>query len=91
MQLTTQYFEWSGAVLGLIGAVLLASNTSLSKYGWIAFLMANVVMILFSIKINAWGLCAQQVAFMGTSLFGLYRVRTGFLAGFFKRYSKSLT
>ena len=91
MQLTTHYFEWAGAFLGLVGAGLLASNTSLSKYGWIAFLIANIAMIIFSIKINAWGLCAQQVGFMGTSLFGLYRVREGFLAGVFKSYTTSHT
>lgn len=79
MQLTPQYFEWAGAFLGLVGAGLLASNTPLSKYGWIAFLIANVAMIFFSIQITAWGLFAQQLGFMATSLFGLYRVRAGFL------------
>lgn len=78
MQVTTEYFEWAGAFFGLVGAFLLASNTSASKYGWASFLAANVAMIIFSIKINAHGLLAQQVGFMGTSLFGLYRVRAGF-------------
>ena len=84
MQLTTQYFEWAGASLGLVGAFLLATNTSASKYGWIAFLVANLAMIVFSIQINAWGLFAQQVGFMGTSMFGLYRARTGFSAKIIK-------
>lgn len=34
---TTQYLEWAGAILGLLGAFLLATNTRFSRYGWVAF------------------------------------------------------
>lgn len=72
--------EWSGSLLGLLGAFLLATNTKASKYGWFAFLAANVAMIAFAILIDARGLLLQQVGFTATSLLGIYRVRHQFLS-----------
>ena len=74
--MTTQMFEWSGSLLGLLGAFLLATHSSLSRYGWHAFLAANIAMICFELQIHAWGLLVQQVGFTATSLFGLYRSRS---------------
>jgi len=69
--------EWVGSLLGLLGAFLLATHTRLSRYGWLAFLAANLAMIAFALGIGRYGLLVQQVGFMGTSLLGLYRA--GFL------------
>ncbi len=70
-------FEWSGAILGLLGALLLALNIRVSRYGWILFLAANIAMIAFALQIQARGLLLQQIGFVITSTLGLYR------AGFF--------
>ncbi len=70
-------FEWTGSLLGLLGALLLATHTRLSRFGWVAFFIANVAMIAFAIGISRYGLLLQQVGFMATSLLGLYRA--GFL------------
>lgn len=70
--------EWSGSLLGLLGAFLLATNTKASKFGWFAFLAANVAMIAFAMLIDARGLLLQQVGFTATSLLGIYRVREQF-------------
>jgi nicotinamide riboside transporter PnuC len=67
------YLEWIGALSGLLGAFLLATNTHISKYGWVAFLVANIALIGFSIGIDRNGLLLQQLGFMATSLLGLYR------------------
>lgn len=69
--------EWAGALLGLLGAFLLATNSHVSRYGWYAFLGANVAMIGFAIDIDAQGLLVQQIGFFGTSCLGLYRTRAG--------------
>lgn len=73
-----QIFEWAGSLSGMVGALLLAMNTSISRYGWVAFLIANVGMIAFAWGIDARGLLLQQCFFAGTSLLGMYR--TGLLA-----------
>jgi hypothetical protein len=62
---TLQVFEWTGTVLGLLGAFLLATNSRISRYGWVAF--------GFALGIHANGLLLQQVGFMATSLLALYR------------------
>lgn len=66
-------WEWTGCALGLLGAFLLATDTSVSRYGWVAFLVANVAVIVFARGIRANGLLLQQTGFMATSLLGLYR------------------
>ena len=67
--------EWTGALLGLLGAFLLATNTRASRYGWYAFLGANAAMIGFAVSIDAKGLLLQQIGFTCTSILGLYRSR----------------
>jgi hypothetical protein len=67
------YLEWIGALSGLLGAFLLATHTNVSKYGWVAFLAANIALIGFAIGIDRYGLLLQQCGFMATSLLGLYR------------------
>ena len=71
------YFEWLGALSGLVGAFLLATNTKASRYGWWAFLSANIFMVGLAILIDRRGLLLQQLGFTVTSLLGLYR--TGFV------------
>lgn len=65
--------EWAGSISGLLGAFLLATNTSVSRYGWFAFLVANFCMILFALGIDKYGLMVQQIGFTFTSLLGIYR------------------
>lgn len=65
--------EWAGSLLGLLGAFLLATHSRASRYGWVAFLAANVAMIAFAFGIGRYGLLVQQAGFMGTSLLGLRR------------------
>lgn len=67
------FFEWSGSILGLIGAFLLATNSRISKYGWVFFLIANFSMLAFALSINAWGLFIQQIGFTATSVLGIFR------------------
>lgn len=71
-------FEWISCFLGLTGAFLLACNTKFSKFGWIAFLLANFATIAFALLIERNGLLLQQCGFVATSLLGLYR--TGFFS-----------
>lgn len=69
--------EWTSALLGLLGAFLLATNSRVSMYGWYALLAANVAMIGFAVGIDARGLLVQQIGFFGTSCLGIYRARAG--------------
>ena len=67
------FLEWAGSLSGLAGAFLLATHTRFSRYGWLAFLAANLALIGFAIGIGRYGLLVQQVGFTATTLLGLYR------------------
>ena len=67
--------EWIGAIFGLAGAWLVASHCTWSRYGWWAFLVANVALIGFALGGGHYGLLVQQVGFMGSSVLGLCRAR----------------
>lgn len=69
--------EWSGAFFGLLGSFLLATHSSVSRYGWLAYLLANLAMLAFAATISAYGLLVQQVGFTATTVLGMYRA--GFL------------
>ncbi len=71
--LKLRILEWAGSILGLAGSAALATNTPFSKYGWIAFLMANFAIIGFARGIRANGLLLQQIGFCATSCLGLFR------------------
>lgn len=66
-------FEWAGSLLGLLGAFLLATHSRVSRYGWVAFLAANLAMVAFAVGIDRYGLLLQQAGFTATSLLGLRR------------------
>ncbi|KVP75501.1 hypothetical protein WJ96_07280 [Burkholderia ubonensis] len=70
--MNAKVIEWSGAILGLTGSLLLALNLGISGYGFVAFLISNVCWLAFGIKSRAWGLVTMQVGFTATSLMGLY-------------------
>jgi uncharacterized membrane protein YhhN len=70
----SEIFEWAGAILGMIGATLLALHHSrISKIGWICFLFANFALIGYAILQQANGILLQQCYFSLTSLLGIYR------------------
>lgn len=69
----SDYLEWGGSLAGLLGSFLLATHTRVSRYGWLAFLIANIAMIGFAFMGRHYGLLTQQLGFMATTLLGVYR------------------
>lgn len=65
--------EGVGAVAGIVGAGLIASNTQLSGYGWIGFSISSVTLAAFAIYIRAWWMLSMQVCFSITNAVGLWR------------------
>lgn len=65
--------EWSGAILGLIGAAMLAINRKVSRFGWLFFLASNVCWVIYGIATHAFGLVVMQAGFTVTTIIGIYR------------------
>jgi hypothetical protein len=71
--------EWGSCVMGLLGALVLATNTRISRWSWLAFFLANLCSVGFAVGIERYGLLLQQLGFVATSLLGM--ARTGLLPG----------
>lgn len=63
--------EWSGSVLGIVGALLLALNIPQSRFGWIFFAASNVCWIYFGFATGTYSLAAMQIVFSCTSAIGI--------------------
>ena len=69
----TLVFEWLGCLTGVIGSALLASNTSMSRWGFVWYLASNACWVAFAVSTAAWGLLTMQIVFTAVSLFGVRR------------------
>jgi len=65
--------EWGGAFMGLLGAALLATNSDISGWGFVAFLVSNLFWIAFGVLNKTYGLLLMQTGFTLTSILGVYR------------------
>ncbi|HDR9103598.1 TPA: hypothetical protein QDB04_000318 [Burkholderia vietnamiensis] len=64
--------EWAGAILGLLGSLLLALKLDISGWGFAAFLVSNLFWLAYGIKNRAWGLVTMQLGYSITSVMGIY-------------------
>lgn len=65
--------EWSGSILGIAGALLLALNLRISGWGWVLFLASNICWITFAMDRGLHGLLTMQAFFTCTSLIGCWK------------------
>jgi nicotinamide riboside transporter PnuC len=65
--------QWSGGIVGLAGVVLLAFNSRLARWGWVACLVSNAIWIGYSVMANANGLLFQQAGLVIANIIGLRR------------------
>lgn len=65
--------RWVGTIMGVLGAVLVASNTEVSKYGFLAFLVSAILWATVAQIIKDRALLSLQITFMCVDLFGIYR------------------
>lgn len=65
--------DWFGCICGVAGAYLIAAKVRFSRYGFLIYLLANLSYIAMAIAVGLEGLMTQHIAFMGSSLLGVYR------------------
>lgn len=73
MTLTPDALQWLGCATGASGALLLATKTKYSGYGFILFLISNLFWTAYGFAIHAPGLIVMQGIFTITSVIGIYR------------------
>ena len=68
------FFKWSSSCFALSGGIILASNTNLSKYGFIFLALSSSQMLLASIKMQDKSLIVYSASlFIFVDSFGIYR------------------
>lgn len=65
--------EWSGAIFGVAGNILLAVNLPESKWAFIIFAFSNIFLITYAIRTKTWGLCMMFVMYNIITFVGIYR------------------
>ncbi len=70
--LVSTALEVTGAALGLLGALLLATQSRHAPWAWLLWLASNACWAAFAVLGSYWFLLAQQVGFSLTSAIGLW-------------------
>jgi|GEM_PF-1072005 len=65
-------YEWIGAIIGLVGSYFLATHGQYADWGFVFFLVSNMLFILFALKGKHYGLLIMQLGFTYTSLLGIH-------------------
>lgn len=66
------FLEVASAVLGLSGALLLATRSRWAGWAWVVWLASNAGWIAFGVAGGHWGLVAQNAGFAVTSGLGAW-------------------
>ncbi|HNJ76606.1 MAG TPA: hypothetical protein PLE72_07550 [Azospira sp.] len=66
------FFEWSGCLLGILGAVLVAVKSPHARWAWVLWLVSNASWTIYGLATANYALALQQGAFMITSTIGLW-------------------
>ena len=61
-----------GCLTGLLGAFVLALNLPFSGWGWVLFLVSNMLWIAYGVITRAKGIIFMQVGFACTSTLGVF-------------------
>lgn len=70
--------KWVGTILFFVAALLLSSNFEYSRYGFIVFAIAHVLLSLLFFKLKDKPMFIQNFVFLFVDLYGIYNY---FIAG----------
>lgn len=65
--------DWFGAITGIIGAIIVASNLGITWFGYVAFLMSSVTYSYFGWKVKRNGILTMNLFFIIINVIGLIR------------------
>lgn len=71
LTMTIDLLQWPGAILGLLGAILVAQKTSEARQlGFGLWILSNACLIAFAATVGAWALVGMYACYAGTSVWG---------------------
>jgi len=72
-QLTLDILQYSGAFFGIVGGIMVASNTKYTKYGFIYSTIASLILSLWCFYSREWGYFVLNLVYLSIDTFGVYR------------------
>lgn len=64
---------WFGTIMAMSGSAMVASNTAITPYGWIAFVVGSIALFLWARKNRSPHQTLMNVYFFFVNCFGVYR------------------
>jgi len=65
--------KYIGEIGGIVGALMVATNTDLSAYGYIFFTSSSVAWTIAAFFMKEWSLMRMSLVFTVINFFGLYQ------------------
>jgi nicotinamide riboside transporter PnuC len=65
--------KYIGEIGGIVGALMVATNTDLSAYGYIFFTASSCAWTLAACQMREWSLMRMSLVFALINFFGLYQ------------------
>jgi uncharacterized membrane protein len=65
--------EWSGAMIAVIAAIILALNIAISPWAFVLYFISSVILAFWGWYRGAYAIALQNVIFIGINSIGIYR------------------
>ncbi|MCK5809852.1 MAG: hypothetical protein KAG34_03960 [Cocleimonas sp.] len=65
--------EWSGAMIAVIAAIMLALNVSISPWAFVLYFISSWILAVWGWYSGAYAIAVQNVIFIGINSLGIYR------------------
>jgi uncharacterized membrane protein len=65
--------EWSGAMIAVIAAVILALNISISPWAFVLYFISSLILTFWGWYRGAYAIALQNMIFIGINALGIYR------------------
>jgi hypothetical protein len=65
--------EWSGAMIAVIAAIMLALNIPISPWAFVLYFISSIILALWGWYSGAYAIALQNVIFIGINTLGIYR------------------
>lgn len=70
---TSSILEWSGSILAVSAAILLALNINISPWAYVGYLFSSLLLTAWGVRKKAYGIAWQNSVFIVINLLGIYR------------------
>ena len=71
--LSLRFLEWSGAMIAVVAAIMLALNITISPWAFVLYLISSVILAVWGWYSGARGIALQNMIFIVINTLAIYR------------------